>query len=74
MEGDQRIVEEFYSLLERTQQLFSGLRFFILYSFTVIYGQFSFISLIFVRDVPHFGKQWQPYFQRTFEVYTKVNK
>merc|ERR1712137_219378 len=38
-------------MLERSQQLFSGL-----------------------RDVPQFGKQWQPYFQRTFEVYTKLWK
>jgi hypothetical protein len=25
-----------------------------------------------LRDLPMFGKQWEPYFQRTFEVYTRV--
>ncbi|CAG8582397.1 7270_t:CDS:10 [Cetraspora pellucida] len=48
--NDQRIVEEFQYLLEKSQQLFAGL-----------------------RDLsPTGGRQWQPYFQRTFEVYTKV--
>lgn len=31
-------------------------------------------SLTVCRDVPHLGKQWQPYFQKTFEVYTKLWK
>lgn len=48
---DQRIIDEYLALLDRSQQLFSGL-----------------------RDLPNFGKQWQPYFQRTFEVYTKLWK
>ncbi|KAI9034332.1 protein SCAI [Hyaloraphidium curvatum] len=48
-----RLVEEFQSLLEKSQQLFAGL-----------------------RDLPPTGgqKTWQPYFQRTFEVYTKLWK
>ncbi|KAJ3125390.1 hypothetical protein HK100_010835 [Physocladia obscura] len=46
-----KIVEEFQYLLEKSQQLFSGL-----------------------RDLPPTGKNWQPYFQRTFEVYTKLWK
>ncbi|CAJ0651881.1 12132_t:CDS:2 [Entrophospora sp. SA101] len=47
--NNQRIVEEFQYLLEKSQQLFAGL-----------------------RDLPPTGgRQWQPYFQRTFEVYTK---
>jgi len=47
-----KIVEEFQYLLEKSQQLFAGL-----------------------RDLPPTGgKQWQPYFQRTFEVYTKLWK
>jgi hypothetical protein len=25
-----------------------------------------------LRDLPMFGKQWEPYFQRTFEIYTQV--
>eukprot|EP01103_Thecamoeba_quadrilineata_P016025 TRINITY_DN523_c0_g1_i2.p1 TRINITY_DN523_c0_g1~~TRINITY_DN523_c0_g1_i2.p1 ORF type:complete len:308 (+),score=50.66 TRINITY_DN523_c0_g1_i2:1092-2015(+) len=27
-----------------------------------------------LRDLPQFGKQWLPYFQKTFEVYTKLWK
>ncbi|KAJ3074555.1 hypothetical protein HDU98_010918 [Podochytrium sp. JEL0797] len=46
-----KIVEEFQYLLEKSQQLFAGL-----------------------RDLPPTGKNWQPYFQRTFEVYTKLWK
>lgn len=46
-----KIVEEFQYLLEKSQQLFAGL-----------------------RDLPPMGgpRQWQPYFLRSFEVYTKV--
>ena len=46
-----KVVDEFAYLLEKSQQLFAGL-----------------------RDLPPSGnaKTWQPYFQRTFEVYTKV--
>lgn len=48
-----KIVEEFQFLLEKSQQLFAGL-----------------------RDLPPTGSQklWQPYFQRTFEIYTKLWK
>ncbi|KAI8918066.1 protein SCAI [Entophlyctis helioformis] len=46
-----KIVEEFQYLLEKSQQLFAGL-----------------------RDLPPTGRNWQPYFQRTFEVYTKIWK
>ncbi|RKO94145.1 hypothetical protein BDK51DRAFT_18963 [Blyttiomyces helicus] len=42
---------EFQYLLEKSQQLFAGL-----------------------RDLPQTGRNWQPYFQRTFEVYTKLWK
>ncbi|KAK9696573.1 hypothetical protein K7432_012398 [Basidiobolus ranarum] len=48
----QRIVEEFQYLLEKSQQLFAGLR----------------------ELSPTGGRQWQPYFQRTFEIYTKLWK
>ncbi|KAL1917346.1 uncharacterized protein VTP21DRAFT_5002 [Calcarisporiella thermophila] len=49
---NQKIIEEFQYLLEKSQQLFAGL-----------------------RDLPPTGtRQWQPYFQRTFEVYTKLWK
>ena len=30
--------------------------------------------MIHLRDLPPTGKNWQPYFQRTFEVYTKLWK
>ncbi|KAJ2312837.1 hypothetical protein IWW52_004745 [Coemansia sp. RSA 2704] len=51
-ERDREIVEEFQYLLEKSQQLFSGL-----------------------SDLPEIGsKYWQPHFQRTFEVYTKLWK
>jgi len=52
-EDKMKIVDEFQYLLERSQQLFAGL-----------------------RDLPPTGsqKQWQPYFKRTFEVYTKLWK
>ncbi|KAJ3019218.1 hypothetical protein HKX48_002294 [Thoreauomyces humboldtii] len=45
------VAQEFQYLLEKSQQLFAGL-----------------------RDLPPTGKNWQPYFQRTFEVYTKLWK
>ncbi|KAF9195376.1 hypothetical protein BGZ50_004752 [Haplosporangium sp. Z 11] len=47
---NQTVVEEFQYLLEKSQQLFAGL-----------------------RDLPPTGaKQWQPYFQKTFEVFSKL--
>ncbi|KAI9014455.1 protein SCAI [Phycomyces nitens] len=47
----QKLVEEFQYLLEKSQSLFSGL-----------------------RDLPPTGnhRQWRPYFEKTFEVYTKL--
>ncbi|KND01855.1 uncharacterized protein SPPG_03645 [Spizellomyces punctatus DAOM BR117] len=45
------IAQEFQYLVEKSQQLFAGL-----------------------RDVPPTGRNWQPYFQRTFEVYQKLWK
>ena len=51
-DNDRRIVQEFISLLEKSRQLFNGL-----------------------RDLPPYGqKQWQSYFGRTFDVYTKLWK
>lgn len=46
-----KIVSDFQGLLEKSQNMFNGL-----------------------RDLPHTGGQrlWQPYFQRTFETFTKV--
>ncbi|XP_070497595.1 protein SCAI isoform X3 [Chironomus tepperi] len=51
-EQDRRIVLEFCHLLEKSKQLFNGL-----------------------RDLPQYGhRQWQAYFGRTFDVYTKLWK
>ncbi|RWS28592.1 protein SCAI-like protein [Leptotrombidium deliense] len=51
-EQERKIVNEFCHLLEKSKQLFNGL-----------------------RDLPQYGhKQWQPYFGRTFDVYTKLWK
>ncbi|KAG2178373.1 hypothetical protein INT44_001525 [Umbelopsis vinacea] len=50
---NQKLVEEFQYLLEKSQSLFAGL-----------------------RDLPPTGsnRQWKPYFEKTFEVYTKLWK
>ncbi|CAF0939890.1 unnamed protein product [Didymodactylos carnosus] len=51
-EYEEKIVNEFGHLLEKSKQLFNGL-----------------------RDLPQYGhKQWQPYFGRTFDIYTKLWK
>ena len=47
-----QVVNEFCHLLEKSKQLFNGL-----------------------RDMPQYGhKQWQAYFGRTFDIYTKLWK
>ncbi|CAH0386672.1 unnamed protein product [Bemisia tabaci] len=49
---EKKIVVEFCHLLEKSKQLFNGL-----------------------RDLPQYGhKQWQAYFGRTFDIYTKLWK
>ncbi len=51
-EDERKIVTEFCHLLEKSKQLFNGL-----------------------RDLPQYGhKQWQAYFGRTFDIYTKLWK
>ncbi|CAB0042952.1 unnamed protein product [Trichogramma brassicae] len=51
-EHERKIVVEFIHLLEKSKQLFNGL-----------------------RDLPQYGhKQWQAYFGRTFDIYTKLWK
>ncbi|XP_076058908.1 protein SCAI isoform X2 [Oratosquilla oratoria] len=51
-EHERKIVNEFCHLLEKSKQLFNGL-----------------------RDLPQYGhKQWQAYFGRTFDIYTKLWK
>jgi len=46
---EKAIVQEFLSLVEKSQQFFSGL-----------------------RDLPAYGREWQTYFTKTFEVFTKL--
>eukprot|EP00093_Oithona_nana_P002451 02451.XXX_20820_18585_1 [CDS] Oithona nana genome sequencing. len=51
-EEERKVVSEFCHLLEKSKQLFNGL-----------------------RDLPQYGhKQWQAYFGRTFDIYTKLWK
>jgi len=51
-EEDRKVVNEFCHLLEKSKQLFNGL-----------------------RDLPQYGhKQWQGYFGRTFDIYTRLWK
>lgn len=51
-EHERKVVVEFNHLLEKSKQLFNGL-----------------------RDLPQYGhKQWQAYFGRTFDIYTKLWK
>ncbi|ELU10092.1 hypothetical protein CAPTEDRAFT_93181 [Capitella teleta] len=51
-DGERKVVNEFCHYLEKSKQLFNGL-----------------------RDLPQYGhKQWQSYFGRTFDVYTKLWK
>ncbi|CAF0734692.1 unnamed protein product [Adineta ricciae] len=51
-EYEDKVIQEFSHLLEKSKQLFNGL-----------------------RDLPQYGhKQWQPYFGRTFDIYTKLWK
>ncbi|BFZ05585.1 hypothetical protein BsWGS_08624 [Bradybaena similaris] len=51
-ENEKKIINEFCHYLEKSKQLFNGL-----------------------RDLPQYGhKQWQSYFGRTFDVYTKLWK
>lgn len=51
-EEERKVINEFCHLLEKSKQLFNGL-----------------------RDMPQYGhKQWQGYFGRTFDIYTKLWK
>lgn len=51
-EDERKVISEFCHLLEKSKQLFNGL-----------------------RDLPQYGhKQWQAYFGRTFDIYTKLWK
>lgn len=56
-ENNRNPVEEFRYYMDKSQQLFAGLRYTIL-----------------SRELPHTGRNWHPYYQRTFEVYTRLWK
>lgn len=77
-EQDRKIVLEFCHLLEKSKQLFNGLRF--VSHFLAILSLESpesplNIPLPSSRDLPQYGhRQWQAYFGRTFDVYTKLWK
>ncbi len=83
-----RIVAEFVHLLEKSKQVrqqkvshhFKGVLFcsveYILI-FTCLWLHFAYAFQLFngLRDLPPYGhKQWQGYFGRTFDVYTKLWK
>lgn len=72
-ENVEKLVQEFAHLLEKSKQLFNGLRFVSNHQYCSISKliEFSFTY----RDLPQYGhKQWQPYFGRTFDVYTRLWK
>ena len=67
---ERKIVNEFCHLLEKSKQLFNGLR------YGYHFGCHTLLAnTVLQRDLPQYGhKQWQPYFGRTFDVYTKLWK
>lgn len=88
---DRKIVLEFCHLLEKSKQLFNGLRWVIclgckyhcnsnkLFLISLLQCAISTnkipIFSISCRDLPQYGhRQWQAYFGRTFDVYTKLWK
>ena len=67
---EEKIVQEFAHLLEKSKQLFNGLR----YNDRSASLQANLFPFS-LRDLPQYGhKQWQPYFGRTFDIYTKLWK
>lgn len=77
-EQDRRIVLEFCHLLEKSKQLFNGLRDLPQYGettciFKLISSSYMTICrLLLMNFAGH--RQWQAYFGRTFDVYTKLWK
>lgn len=69
-EQDRRIVLEFCHLLEKSKQLFNGLR--DLPQYGELCGLSALAALNIVSVSGH--RQWQAYFGRTFDVYTKLWK
>lgn len=71
----QKTVQEYFLLVEKSQQLFAGLRCPPPHRITPSTLQLpprQHATSIKHRDLPQFGRHWQPYFQKTFEIYTKV--
>lgn len=70
-EQDRRIVLEFCHLLEKSKQLFNGLR------DLPQYGKYhapKSARIMFRKNSISGHRQWQAYFGRTFDVYTKLWK
>lgn len=77
-ENEKKIVAEFIHLLEKSRQLFNGLRFVLGFFFKVkISVNCNSNTNNSNRELPQYGhknSQWQAYFGRTFDVYTKLWK
>ncbi|TMW42278.1 hypothetical protein DOY81_012642, partial [Sarcophaga bullata] len=74
-EQDRKLVLEFIHLLEKSKQLFNGRSKVSTKIFQIFFQYFIMKLLFFCRDLPQYGhRQWQAYFGRTFDVYTKLWK
>lgn len=74
-EQDRRIVLEFCHLLEKSKQLFNGLRDLPQYGEYWAQEISSTARIVIVNFALILGhRQWQAYFGRTFDVYTKLWK
>ncbi len=73
-EHEQKIVAEFVHLLDKSKNMFNGLRFD--FKIDTFFKHFLIFLFAFLsRDLPQYGKShWQPYFGRTFDVFTKLWK
>ena len=68
-EHERKVVMEFCHLLEKSKQLFNGLR------YVLITLSLHLLIKVAFSDLPQYGhKQWQAYFGRTFDIYTKLWK
>jgi hypothetical protein len=71
-EQDRRIVLEFCHLLEKSKQLFNGLRDLPQYGELINFQPSPRDYEFLIAILGH--RQWQAYFGRTFDVYTKLWK
>lgn len=78
---EKKIINEFVYLLDKSKQLFNGLR-FVVFHFVLVVPLIRIYNIVknfaeLFRDLPQYGhknSQWQAYFGRTFDVYTKLWK